>query len=158
MKLVQKILAIIILLFSVLYIIQNLILESNRIVVELVDCIDGDTARFLVDGNEKKVRFLSIDTPESNNYIEEFGKEAAAYTCNYLENAQLIELEFDALADNDSYDRLLAWIWVDDILLQEDLVRKGYAEVTYLYDDYKYNQVLLDFEKEAQNNKVGIWQ
>lgn len=34
--------------------------------VKFSSCIDGDTARFIMDKEEIKVRFLAIDTPETN--------------------------------------------------------------------------------------------
>ena len=60
--------------------------------VEFYKCSDGDTARFKIKGEEKKVRFLAIDTPEVNHQekgTEPFGKEASDYTCNALSNAKL---------------------------------------------------------------------
>ena len=38
-------------------------------------------------GVYEKVRFLGINTPESTNYVEEYGREASEYTCNKLKNA-----------------------------------------------------------------------
>ena len=61
-------------------------------------CVDGDTAYFLVNENEIKVRFLAIDTPESvsTNVSEQpFGKEASDYTCNKISNADEIVLEYE---------------------------------------------------------------
>ena len=58
--------------------------NSERVKIELVSCIDGDTAKFVIDVKEEKVRFLGIDTPESTNYVETYGKEASEYTCNLL--------------------------------------------------------------------------
>lgn len=58
-------------------------------------CHDGDTARFIVNGNYETVRFLSIDTEELYHPIqkeEEWGKPASEYTCNQLENASEIIL------------------------------------------------------------------
>jgi len=57
----------------------------------------------------------------------------------------------------DNYDRLLAWIWVDGQLLNYMLAARGYADVKYLYDDYKYNDDLLDAEHLAQSNNLGVW-
>ena len=129
-------------------------LDSNEIEVNLVSCVDGDTAIFEIDGKKEKVRFLAIDTYEVDT---EMGKKASSYVCNTLKKATTITLEFDENAYKDKYDRVLAWVFVDDTLLQEELVSIGYAQVKYLYDDYKYADRLIELEKEAQNNKVGIW-
>ena len=57
----------------------------------------------------------------------------------------------------DKYDRLLAWVWADDILVQKELIKEGYASLSYLYGDYKYTSELSLYESEAKNNKLNIW-
>lgn len=130
--------------------------------VELEACIDGDTARFKMENDEIiKARFLAIDTPETVHPTikeEKFGKEASDYTCETLTNAKEIRIEYDENSDEeDKYGRKLVWVFTDDILLQELLVSKGYAEVAYLYDDYKYTSILQESETLAKENKLGIW-
>ena len=157
-RMTKKILLSLITLFiAIIYLVQSYFLPVQKIEVDLSRCVDGDTAHFIVHNEDVTVRFLSIDAPESTNIIETFGKASAEYTCSRLENASVIELEFDRLADKDKYDRQLAWVWVDDTLLQADLIQKGYAEVAYLYENYKYNNDLLELEKQAQSNRVGLW-
>lgn len=120
-------------------------------------CADGDTARFIINGEEKKVRFLAIDTPEIDKN-ESFSKEASEYTCNALKNAKEIYLEYDGNSDKaDKYGRILAFIHVDGVLLQKDLISHGYAKVAYIYGDYEHVSELRKTEEEAKNNKVGIW-
>lgn len=122
-------------------------------------CVDGDTASFIYKDKSEKFRFLAIDTPESTNKIEPFGKEASSYTCNILKSAKKIEIEFDSNSnEKDKYGRYLAWIYVDDKLLQDNLVKKGYAKVAYLYGDYAYTKQLQESEIHAKNNKLNIWQ
>lgn len=129
--------------------------------VEFKSCIDGDTARFIMDKEEIKVRFLAIDTPETNHPKkgeEPYGKEAKEYTCNRITNASKIELEFDDNSDKkDKYNRYLAWVYVDDSLLEEELVQNGLAKVAYLYGDYSYTDELKKVEEEAKENKVGVY-
>ena len=131
---------------------------NERIEVSLNKCIDGDTANLIIKNKEKKVRFLAINTPESTNKIEEYGKEASTYTCSILTNSNKIEIEYDNNSNKeDKYGRTLAWIWVDDKLLQDMLIKEGLAEVKYLYGDYKYTEQLQKDEKIAQENKLNIW-
>lgn len=130
--------------------------------VTLNKCVDGDTAKFtFTNGDVYSVRFLAIDTPESvhpTKKVEPFGKEASEYTCNKLTRAKKIELEYDKKAgQKDKYGRLLAWVFVDDNLLQVNLIREGLAEVAYVYDDYKYASLLKDEEAVAKAFKKGKW-
>ena len=127
--------------------------------VQLSKCTDGDTAHFMIDGKDKTVRFLAVDTPETkkpNTPVQPYGKEASNYTCSLLEDADEIRLEFED-EKTDKYGRYLAWIFVDDELLQEKLIQKGYAKVAYLYDDYKYTDKLQKAEKKAKAERIGIW-
>lgn len=149
------------LIFSIFILFISLINVNalERMEVTLSKCVDGDTAWFILDGEEIKARFLAIDTPESTNKIEPFGQEASNYTCQLLTGADKIEIEYDSNSDKlDNYDRHLVWVFVDDELLQNLIIKKGLGEVAYLYDDYKYTSILQASELIAKTNKIGMWQ
>lgn len=132
--------------------------KGEQLEVTLSSCVDGDTAKFKTSDGIKSVRFLAIDTPESTKTVEAYGPEASEFTCNKLKNAKKIVLEFDKNSDlYDKYDRLLAWIFVDDVLLQDEIIKEGFGEVAYLYGDYKYTPLLQDHEAVAKANKLNIW-
>lgn len=77
---------------------------------------------------------------------------------DYDENTNKIELEFDSSAEEkDKYNRYLAWIWIDDVLLQNLLVENGLAETYMLQNNYKYAGMLQESEEVAKNSKLGIW-
>ena len=134
---------------------------NNKETVNLVRCVDGDTAIFNINNKEERVRFLGIDTPETvkpNTDVEAYGKDASEYTCNKLTNAKKIELEYDDNSSKlDKYDRVLAWVWVDNSLLEKELVDVGYAKVKYIYGNYSYVDLLYESEAQAKEKKVGIW-
>lgn len=135
-----------------------MVTNHYKVKVELMSCVDGDTAWFIVNGREEKIRFLGIDTPESTNIVEEYGVDASEYTCNMLENANDIYIEYDINSDErDKYDRVLAYVFVDDKNLSELLLAKGLAEVKYVYGDYKYISDFCDSQYLAYSNKLGIW-
>lgn len=132
--------------------------ESNakagkKFSVKVTKCVDGDTAWFSKVG---KTRFLYVDTPESTNKIQPYGKTASNYTCSKLKNAKKIQLQYDGVK-TDKYGRVLAWVWVDNKLLQKQLVQKGYVKGFYDYGNYSYESSLLVAQKKAKNKKVGIW-
>ena len=137
-------------------------IENEKMTVKLSKCVDGDTIKIINSKNETKtVRFLAVDTPESDHAIEKvekYGKEAGKYTCDLLTKAKKITLEFDKNSDKeDKYGRLLAYVYADDNMLQKKLLEKGYARVAYLYSDYTYTNDLKKIESKAQNNQNGIW-
>lgn len=135
--------------------------ETEKVIVKFSEGVDGDTAKFDMNGEIIKVRFLAVDTPESvhpTKEIQAYGVEASNFTKEKLKNAKTIELEFDNNSDKtDKYGRYLAWIWIDGELLQDLLIKEGLAKVAYLYADYKYTSLLQESEKIAKENKIGIW-
>lgn len=146
------------LLFMFIFSLNN-VYADEKIEVKFDRCVDGDTAWFIYNNESSKFRFLAIDAPESTNKIEEFGKEASEFTCSKLTNAFKIEVEFDKNSNQkDKYDRYLAWIFVDNKLLQDSIVKRGFAKVDYLYGDYKYTNILKASENSAKIHKFGIWE
>ena len=148
-----------ILFFSILLINKNV--YAKKYDVKLKTCIDGDTAILIQNNENIKVRFLAIDTPETK-YSEKgeqpYGDEASKFTCNKLKNANSIEVEYDSKSNKtDKYDRHLVWVWIDNKLLQKEIIKNGLGKVTYLYDNYKYTKELKQEETIAKKNKIGIW-
>lgn len=129
--------------------------------VEFNRCVDGDTAVFKLNGEKVKIRFIGINTPESvkeNSEVEYYGKEASEFTCNLLTNAKNIEIEYEENSDKyDKYGRMLAYVYIDSEMIEYKLLENGYAEVKYIYGDYKYTDELYKYEKIARDNKIGIW-
>lgn len=135
--------------------------NTKKIEVELVETVDGDTAKFIIDGEQATVRFLGINTKETvdpERGEEAWGKEASDFTKEKLQNATKIELEFDNNADEkDKYGRYLVWVWIDNELLQNLLITNGLAECYMLQNNYKYAGMLQQSEENAKNNKLAIW-
>lgn len=125
--------------------------------VKYLEANDGDTARFLINGENVKCRFIAIDTPEVTT-SDPFSFEARDYVRQRLENAKKIDLAIDKKSDEyDKFSRLIVWVYVDDKLLQEELVENGLAKVKYIYDDYMFVDKLNALQDIAKKNKVGIW-
>ena len=80
--------------------------------------VDGDTTHFSVPESVDpsgvlKARYLACNTPESTGKIEEWGKAAARFTREKLENAEEIVIESDGGAWNadSTGTRCLVWVW-----------------------------------------------
>lgn len=135
--------------------------ETQKVEVKLSSAMDGDTAKFELNGDIITVRFLGIDTPETVHPTkgeQPYGKEASNFTKERLQNANKIEIEYDNNSSKtDKYNRHLAWIIVDGNLLQEELVEKGLAQTYMLQDNYKYAGVLQESEEIAKNKNIGMW-
>lgn len=136
--------------------------NAKEIEVKFIDCVDGDTAKFIYNDEIITARFLAIDTPETvhpKKGTEKLGKEASDFTCKKIKNAKEIVLEFDENSDEkDKYGRYLVWIFLDNNLLQKELVETGLAEIAYIYADYKYLNILEKSKKKAKENNLGMWE
>ena len=85
-------------------------LNLPRAAVELVKAVDGDTISVMFEGKKENVRMLLIDTPETSHPklgVQPFGPEAKAFTKDLVEQADLLELEFDIGPNRDKYSRRL---------------------------------------------------
>lgn len=120
--------------------------------------VDGDTIVVDIDGKEYKVRYIGIDTPETvhpSKPVGYFGKEASAKNKELALNKK-VQLEKD-ITDKDKYGRLLRYVYVDDIMVNEELVRLGYATAYTYPPDVKYVYKFLQAEREARAAKRGLW-
>jgi micrococcal nuclease len=133
---------------------------ANQIPVTLVKTIDGDTIKVKVNEKIETVRYLLVDTPESKKpgmCVQPYAKEAIDRN-NQLVRDGKITMEFEQGNKRDSYGRLLAYVYVDGLSIQETLLKEGFARVAYIIDPpYKFlNQYTAD-ENLAKRNQVNIW-
>jgi len=121
--------------------------------------IDGDTIEVDIDGMSYKVRYIGIDTPELDDKRAEYCALAQEATrCNrQLVEGETVRLEKD-ISETDKYGRLLRYVYVDDILVNAELVRQGLAWAKTYEPDTKYQDYLEELETEAKQDKIGIWQ
>lgn len=134
---------------------------SEKETVALIRPVDGDTANFSTQAyGTVNVRFSGINTPETKHPTkgpEPYGKEASTFTKAQLENANLIEIQWDS-TQGKTHNRPVGIVFVDGVNLNLLLVEKGYADLTYLKDTMPYAKAYKAAEKEAKAKKIGIWQ
>ena len=121
--------------------------------VEFVQCDDSKSAKFRNKDNELiNVKLLGISVPDK---IED---ETYEFICDTLEKSTDIKLEYDSNSEEtDSYGRRYAWVFVDDLLLQDMLVKEGYANISSQIAEYKYMDDLKLSLEEAKQDEKGIW-
>jgi len=118
--------------------------------------IDGDTIVVNIAGSEYRVRYIGVDTPESTTRQECFGREAARFNRS-LVNGQTLRLEQD-VNDTDRFGRLLRYAYLPDgRMVNEVLVREGYALARSYPPDVKYQERLRAAEREARQAQRGLW-
>ncbi len=127
----------------------------NQEKLTVKEIIDGDTIHL---SNGQKVRYIGVDTPETvhpSKPVQCFGKEASNKNKELVEGKE-VRLEKD-VSETDRYDRLLRYVYVGDIFINDYLVRNGYAYASSYPPDVKYQSLFLEAQKEARENQRGLW-
>lgn len=117
--------------------------------------VDGDTIQ-LSDG--RKIRYIGIDTPETVHPIKAvgcYGQEASTKN-KELVLGKTVALEKD-VSETDRYGRLLRYVYLDGVMINNLLVREGYARVSTYPPDVKYQTIFSESEKIAQEQNLGFW-
>ena len=133
---------------------------TDQIPVTLVSITDGDTIRVMYNGVNEPVRYLLIDTPETNHPRlgkQPFGAEAKERN-RALVNSGNLTLEFDVGEKRDKYGRLLAYVYVDGKSVQETLISDGLARVAYVYPpNTRHLTPYEEAQQVAKSKKLGFW-
>ncbi len=117
--------------------------------------IDGDTIE--IEGSQR-IRYIGIDSPETVNpniKTQCFGTAAAGKNKELVEGKR-VSLEKD-VSETDKYGRLLRYVYLGDQLVNELLVREGYAHALSYPPDTKYQNQLNQAQEEAQQGSRGMW-
>lgn len=145
--------------------------------------VDGDTADIqITNGQKERVRFILVDTPESKGKYEDnpepYAVEAYEFTKGLIEG-KTVWLEIDK-EERDQYDRLLAYIWLDDVVLNKEiltedeeviiigekvgkvtinelLLKEGLAKVVVFPPNIKYQKEFEALAKKAKKEEKGVW-
>lgn len=120
---------------------------EEKLVVARV--IDGDTIEL---SNDERVRLIGIDTPERGDC---YYKEAKS-RLEQLALGKEVILQKD-ITNRDKYNRLLRYIYLDDIFINDVLVKEGYAKAYYYKPDTKFYKAFRESEKDAKQNELGLW-
>lgn len=120
--------------------------------------IDGDTIEVEISGVEYTVRYIGIDTPETvdpRRPVGCFGAEASARNRELVEG-KAVELEKD-VSETDDFGRLLRYVWADGQMVNETLVRDGYALAATYPPDVRYAELFASLQMAAREAGRGLW-
>jgi len=114
----------------------------------------------LVLADNVHVRLIGVDAPETkrpHSPVEPFGPEATEFTRSHVEGRD-VTLRFDR-ERKDRYGRVLAYVFVGDWLLNEELVRAGLARVELHFNfDRGMAARFRAAQQEARDAGRGLWQ
>jgi len=172
-KLARNVSAILSLLVIGFLLLTNSKNRTSSATARVLKIYDGDT--YLVEWNGKKehLRLIGIDTPESKqnrkakrdaarsgediSFIVDEGKRATEFVKSILKVGEQIGLEFD-IQRRDRYGRLLAYVYLPDgRMLNEVIIRSGYANLMTIPPNVKYAERFRKAYKFAREHKLGLW-
>ena len=85
------------------------------------------------------------------------GKRATGYVERLVTPGDLITIEFD-VQQRDKYRRLLGYVYLSNgKMLNEEIVKAGYANVMTIPPNVKYQDRFLRAYRDARENKKGLW-
>lgn len=113
--------------------------------------VDGDTF-YCRDG--RKVRLLGVDSPETGQ--GSVAGDASRGLADLIAAGRAVRLEGD-VAPTDRYGRVLAWVWIGGTLVNEAMVRRGWAVTYTVPPNVKYAQRLVRAQSEARASGAGLW-
>jgi micrococcal nuclease len=122
---------------------------------KVVTVLDGDT--IVIRGGEK-VRYTGLNTPETHHpdRLPEYCGQEAAEANRRLVAGKTVRLEFDEHR-RDRYGRLLAYVYVDGLFVNAELIRQGYAQVSTYRENQRYHDEFARLQQSAIAARRGLW-
>lgn len=132
--------------------------ESKQVLLKVVQVVSGQTLEVVGMASQptliSQVRLIGIDAPDMQQ--RPWGIEAKQRLEALIEEGQPVMLEFD-LEEKDKFGRTLAYVWKDQVLLNEQLVSDGYALFVARSPNHKYDLRLERAQEWARLMGQGIW-
>ncbi len=118
----------------------------------VLQVVDGDTIVISIGGIEERVRLIGIDTPEIGDCLYDEAKQSLIA----LVGSREVRLVMDT-TDRDRFDRLLRYVWVDDVFVNEAQVGSGLAVARRYPPDTAEADRLEAVEAAAKEAGIGRW-
>ncbi len=115
--------------------------------------VDGDTVDVRIGGREERVRLIGVDAPELGQGV--WGERAREVLRRWVEG-RVVRLERDVV-ERDRYGRVLAYVWVDGRLVNEELLREGVAMLYTVPPNVRHVERLRRAQEEARAAGRGVW-
>jgi micrococcal nuclease len=124
--------------------------------IQVVKVHDGDTVTLMINGRMRKTRLIGIDAPEMNQ--RPWGRQAKEHLIDIMNHTDwMVTVETDEVSQ-DKYGRVLAYLWTNNNeLINERMVRDGYAVLFTIKPNVRYRAAFSRAEKLAQQEMKGIW-
>ncbi len=128
----------------------------------VAEVVDGDTLKIHIAGHDITTRLLGVNTPEvidPRKPVECFGTEASEESKKLLTGKNVFVAINKNYERTDKFGRLLAYVWVDTLFVNNYLIREGYGrEYTFnVKNPYQYQKIFKEDELTARKSGKGLW-
>ena len=127
---------------------------------QVIKVFDGDTVLVRIKGHEEFIRLREIDAPEMGSRKrqgqEPWGRKAMEFALPRLKDRK-VRLETDGREERDAYGRFLAYVFIGDSFLNQEMVQSGNAFFYRAPIRGKYAARLEEAEETARNKGIGVW-
>jgi len=132
--------------------------DNYPVKANVIEVVDGDTIKVDIEGIVYTVRYIGIDTPETKHPskpVEFFGAEASKKNEELLKDRKV--LLFKDISETDKYNRLLRYVFVENMFINYQLVYQGYAYSSSYPPDVSCSELFLEAQQSAKDNLRGLW-
>jgi micrococcal nuclease len=129
--------------------------DKSKQTGKVLEVLDGNTIRVMIDGKTYTVRYIGIETPEYINTKEFFATESRNANAS-LVYAKDITLFKDA-SGADASGRLLRYVMVGDKFVNLQLISKGFAKALAAPPNNACDAVFATAQEQASSAKIGLW-
>jgi micrococcal nuclease len=139
----------------------------------VVSWTDGDTLRVVIPAGIVRVRLIGIDDPEisrgdravrqgaqigkDTTMVVRLGRQAKAAAERLAPSGSPVRIQLD-VQTYDRFGRLLAYVYLrDGRMVNEELVRQGWAMVLTIPPNVRYVDRFLRAQRDAREHRRGLW-
>jgi len=150
-----------------------LLLQAQQGSVTVLRVMDGETLKIERNGQKELIKLIGLDTPKSKMHskaerdaiqsrqdflpMTSMGIEAMKYLKRLVKSGDSVVIEFD-VETRDKEGLLLGYVYLSDgRMLNEEVLRAGYAYLATSAPNVKYQDRLLRARADAWKNGRGVW-
>jgi len=148
-------------------------LQAQQESVSVLRVLDGETLKIDRNGQKELIKLIGLDVPKSKMHskaerdaiqsrqdflpMTSMGIEAMKYLKRLVKSGDSVVIEFD-VETRDKEGMLLGYVYLSDgRMLNEEVLRAGYAYLATSAPNVKYQGRLLQARADAWKNGRGVW-
>jgi micrococcal nuclease len=129
--------------------------QNERVSAIVTRIIDGDTIEVAIGETTYHVRYIGIDSPEGSSNQEDYGMQATQKNKDLVLGKKVVLIK--DVSETDQFDRLLRYVFVDNLFVNYELVALGNAKAIAYEPDIACHVTFSNAEILAHSALLGLW-